>query len=462
MKKVTAMGADSPTTAASDTVSAARKELADIVAAELAKCAKCGQCASVCPIYAQKNAESYCARGKLILARSLADQTLPATPAIREMLDNCLVCLACVKNCGSAVRLDKVVMAARRLLVLEQGQPFVKALALRAMLPHPKLMNAAMKGGRLMQPLAFASLPETSGLRRRFPIPGIAEDQPIPPIASPPFIERVPEYSASAEGPESGQVSYFYGCAANYLLPSVGEAVMYVLGRFGKGVFVPRGQGCCGAPAAVNGEKEVVRALARMNLDILSRNDRTVITSCGSGGLMLGHEYAECLGPEDPHHQNALSVGKRVRDICEYLVREIGLDALAAKIVRKIDGIVTYHDPCHLARGVGVSKEPMRILSLITDGFKEMPEADRCCGSGGAYGFTHWETSRAILERKIGNARAVGAKVIATGCPACIMQLSGGAGSLKSGITVCHTVELLAWAMGFSSLPAEQCLRAAW
>lgn len=454
------MVVDTPTARvdASDAVTAARKELACVVAAELAKCAKCGQCASVCPIYAENNLESYCARGKLILARSLAEQALAATPELREIVDNCLVCLACVKNCGSAVRLDKVVMAARRLLVLEQGQPFVKALALRAMLPYPRLMNAAMKGGRLMQPLAFATPPETSGLRRRFPIPGIAGDQPIPPIAPLSFMERTPEYTAPTEGPENGQVSYFCGCAANYLLPPIGEAVMYVLGRFGKGVFVPRGQGCCGAPAAVNGETEVMRKLVRRNLDILCRDERTVISSCGSGGLMLGHGYAEFLGPEDPRRETALGVGKRVRDISEYLVNEIGLEAIAAKVVRKIDGCVTYHDPCHLARGVGVSKEPRSILSLTTARFKEMPEADRCCGSGGTYGVTHWETSRAILERKIGNAQKVHANVIATGCPACIMQLSGGSDNLNAGIVVCHTVELLAWAMGFSSGPAASCL----
>jgi len=111
---------------ASDAIAAARTDLAAVVAAELAKCAKCGQCTSVCPVYAQKNAEAYCARGKLILARSLSHQTLSPSPELREMLDNCLLCLACVKNCGSAVRLDKVVMAARQVLVLEQGQSLLR------------------------------------------------------------------------------------------------------------------------------------------------------------------------------------------------------------------------------------------------------------------------------------------------------------------------------------------------
>jgi len=437
-------------------ITAARTALASVVAEELAKCAKCGQCASVCPVFARKNSEMYCARGKLVLARSLADRTLAPSRELREMLDNCLLCLACVKNCGSAVRLDKVVMAARQLLVLEQGQPLIKALALRAMLPNPKLMNAAMKGGKRIQPLAFAALPESSGLRRRFPLPGIADDQFVPAIASPSFLERIPEYTAPAEGPETGQVTYFCGCAANYLLPSVAEAVMYVLGRFGKGVFVPREQACCGMPAAVNGEGDVVRKLARGNLAILNRDGNTVLTSCGSGSLMLGHEYAGFLEPDDPLRQTALGVGKRVRDISEYLINAIGSEAIAAKIVRTVDARVTYHEPCHLGRGTGVHKEPRGILSLVCKNFVEMPEADRCCGSGGTYGFTHWETSKGILERKIGNAQKVQAKIIATGCPACIMQLSGGSGNMGAGIFVCHTIELLAWSMGFTSGPAER------
>ena len=442
----------------SATIAAAEAALASVVADELAKCAKCGQCMSVCPIYAQKNSEAYCARGKLILARSLADQTLAPSPELREMLDNCLLCLACVKNCGSAVRLDKVIRAARRLLVLKQGQPLIKALALRAMLPNPKLMSAAMKSGRYMQPLAFAALPENSGLRRRFPLPGIAGDQPIPAIASPSFLEGIPEYAAPTESPETGQVTYFCGCAANYLLPSIAEAAVYVLSRFGKGVFVPREQACCGAPAAVNGEEDAVRKLAHRNLAILARNKNTVITSCGSGGLMLSREYAGFWRPDDPLHQTALGVGKRVRDISEYLINEIGSEAIAAKLVRTIDARIAYHDPCHLGRGIGVHKEPRGILSLVGKNFTEMAEADRCCGSGGTYGFTHWETSKAILERKIGNAQKAQATIIATGCPACIMQLSGGSENMKAGIFVCHTVELLAWAMGFASSPVNRAI----
>jgi len=235
---------------------------------------------------------------------------------------------------------------------------------------------------------------------------------------------------------------------------------MYVLGCFGKGVRVPHEQACCGTPAAVNGEGNAVRKLAHRNLAVLDRDGNTVLASCGSGSLMLGREYADFLGPDDPLRQTALDVGTRVRDISEYLINEIGSEAIAAKIVRTIDARIAYHDPCHLGRGIGVQKEPRAILSLIGKNCVEMAEADRCCGSGGTYGFTHWETSKAILERKIGNAQKTQATIIATGCPACIMQLSGGSENIKAGIYVCHTVELLAWAMGFASGPAEKRLQA--
>lgn len=446
-----------------DTYAGLRGELALLVEAELAKCAKCGACASVCPIYAQKNEEAYCARGKLLLARSLASGGLHPGPRIREMLENCLLCLACRSNCGSGVRLDQVVMAARRLLTAKQGQPLVKQLIFRSLLPSPRRMRAGMKIASLAQPVVFAALPSSSGLRRRFPLPGIAPDQPVPALAAVPFLERQPGPFAPAHGPELGQVLYFTGCAANYMLPTIGEATLYVLRKLGFGVHLPREQVCCGTPAAVNGETASVRDLAQRNLALFARQGLPVVTTCGSGGMMLRHEYPHLLATDDPLHSSAAATAATCLDISELLVQEEVFARLAGRMVRPLRHRVTYHEPCHLGRGLGVSAQPRALLRLVAENFVEMPEAARCCGSGGSYGFTHWETSRAILARKTGHARNVQAAVMATGCPACVMQLSAGAdagvgagddggeaGAPPAGITVLHTIELLAWAMGYT------------
>lgn len=54
----------------------------------------------------------------------------------------------------------------------------------------------------------------------------------------------------------------------------------------------------------------------------------------------------------------------------------------------------------------------------------EMVEPDRCCGCGGSFTLTHYDISQQIGQKKRDSIVATGADVVATGCPACMMQLS--------------------------------------
>ncbi|MHB1043483.1 MAG: (Fe-S)-binding protein, partial [Eubacteriales bacterium] len=107
---------------------------------------------------------------------------------------------------------------------------------------------------------------------------------------------------------------------------------------------------------------------------------------------------------------------------------------------------VTYHDPCHLARGQGVRRQPRQLLKAIP-GVKlvEMENPDACCGGGGSFLFTH-----PGLAEKVGGAKArailnTGAGVVVTECPGCVKQIklslqreSGGA-----RVKVVHLAEFL-------------------
>ena len=74
-----------------------------------------------------------------------------------------------------------------------------------------------------------------------------------------------------------------------------------------------------------------------------------------------------------------------------------------------------------------------------------MPDAQGCCGLGGTYGISHAEISEQILDKKISNIRNMN-KVpskLATGCPACIMQLTHGLYKNNLRIEVDHIVHYL-------------------
>lgn len=92
--------------------------------------------------------------------------------------------------------------------------------------------------------------------------------------------------------------------------------------------------------------------------------------------------------------------------------------------------VVTYHDPCQIARNGGVMDEPRYILSQITDNFQDMspdPRYNWCCGGGGglvALGEDTLDFRMKSARVKADQVRETGATVLATACENCHTQLS--------------------------------------
>ena len=118
----------------------------------------------------------------------------------------------------------------------------------------------------------------------------------------------------------------------------------------------------------------------------------------------------------------------------------------------RLNTTVTYQDPCHLAHGQWVRYEPRQLLKAIPDlEFREMREADRCCGSAGIYNLLYPELSFRFLQAKINHAIATGAEIIVTANPGCQLQLQGGIRRAGLSLKVLHLAELLARAYGLDA-----------
>ena len=88
-----------------------------------------------------------------------------------------------------------------------------------------------------------------------------------------------------------------------------------------------------------------------------------------------------------------------------------------------------------------MTKEPRAILAgLPGTEYVEMPDADRCAGGAGTYLVKDFETSQRIVERKRQAVEQSGAEVVATSCPACMIQLRTG---LQGAAEVKHVAQLL-------------------
>ena len=105
---------------------------------------------------------------------------------------------------------------------------------------------------------------------------------------------------------------------------------------------------------------------------------------------------------------------------------------------------VTFHAPCHLCRGLGVTEAPRSLIRAA--GFEFVPAAEEqtCCGFGGTYSSKFPEISAQILDKKLDDAGRTGAAVLVTECPGCVMQLRGGAVKRNADFKVMHLAELMA------------------
>jgi Fe-S oxidoreductase len=119
----------------------------------------------------------------------------------------------------------------------------------------------------------------------------------------------------------------------------------------------------------------------------------------------------------------------------------------------KLDGGVTYHDPCQIARNAGVMDEPRYILNHLTDDFRELahePRYNWCCGGGGglvAMGEDTLDFRMKSARVKADQVNDTGARILATACENCHAQLDNLNDHYKMGVEVKFLSSMIADAL---------------
>lgn len=419
-------------------------------------CASCGKCNTVCPVYDVEREESNAARGWYHILTS-SDYSYEASARVVEA---CLNCKSCRTVCPAGIDVSEAVLARRA------ERPNPRAGQFFWWLDHPALFEPLIKLLGWSQPLWDNPMARRviDGASRPW-LRGLGPDARLSPeIALPRFARRLlreRHRALTEEGgaaPGKGAVAYFHGCAANYFQDGVGDAVVSLLRKMGATVVLPR-QRCSGTPIETYGHREMVRRYAKENIDSLLRFE-TVVTGCASCTFKL-KDYAglfdETSGGRDGVNgahgtlrAQAAELSGRVRHISEYLEdyqTAHGPLPLAQPLNRgdQADRIVTYHSSCHL-RAAGVSAQPRRLLQNLPGArYVEMADADRCAGGAGTFLVKQASMASRIFSRKASAVERSGASVVATSCPACMMQLTTG---LKGRAEVKHVAQLVdeAWA----------------
>ena len=400
-------------------------------------CIRCGLCLAVCPTYREHLSETASPRGRVALARKGLEGDLELSPNLIEQMYACFDCLACNEICPVGIHPADLALEMRTYQEQRQPQAWKKTV-FQGLVPRPERMEISTWPLRLYERTGLRRLVYALGLYRLLPRRIRDMEAMLPRLSQRPLRQTLPEVT-EANGESRYRVGFFLGCLQSLMFAGESAASVRVLARNGCTVVTPKGTVCCGMPALAFGRIEEVRQQTRQNIALYEKaNVEFVVTDCATCGTTL-KDYGKFLADDPAWAERAAAFSRKVRDVSEFLMT-LPLE----KPQGRIEARVTYHDPCHLRRGQGVWKQPRALLQMI-DGleFVELPEADWCCGLAGTQLITHYETSIKVLKRKTDNLVTTRAEYVASGCPACQMQLNVGVRRAGLDVQVTHPIVLL-------------------
>lgn len=412
-------------------------------AAEMDRCSSCSYCkwipfdqmkswrfAKNCPSVAYHNFNSFSARGRYLVARSLLYEQSEYTDMVRKVVYTCLTCGSCDVSCKVCrYNLEPLEMVRElKFSLVKDGQYLDE---------HQAIIKSLNKESNTMGASRSKRGAWAEGLD----------------------VKRLPD--------EKAEVLFHAGCRLSYdkeLQKNARAAVQILLDAGVDLGIMGDNEMCCGGRIYNMGYKKEFETFAKGNINAWAKAGvKTVVTSCADGYHTIKRLYPE-LGSQ-----------MEVLHTVEYIDRLIKAGRLEFK--NEIPLTVTYHDPCHLGRqgephvpwdGVekkikgqvivyeprkpryngawGIYDPPRDILENIPG--VELVEMERireyswCCGAGGgvreAYpDFSNWTATERITE-----AKATGAEALVTACPWCERNfLDAG------GIKVLDIIELVQQAL---------------
>lgn len=217
----------------------------------------------------------------------------------------------------------------------------------------------------------------------------------------------------------SGNTLYYPGCLSKFVQKEIVENYKKILECEGIDFLMLKDKElCCGSPVKNAGANENFKKIAGKNAKILANHGITkIITHCPSCALVFGKNYREILGDD--------------WKIEVFHVTQVIEESL--KFLKKIDAgtVATYHDSCHLGRGLGIFDKPRKIIKKAGYELVEMDlvrENSFCCGGGGGVNSNNEQLANKITIDRMEQAKKTKARFAITACPMCHAQLKAQMG----------------------------------
>ncbi|WP_247008563.1 FAD-binding and (Fe-S)-binding domain-containing protein [Halorientalis litorea] len=366
-------------------------------------CHGCGGCRGhqdttggvMCPTYRAANEEELSTRGRANMLRGAMTGDLPeeqfTDEFVTEVLDLCIGCKGCAKDCPSGVDMAKLKAELTHEYHQREGTSFRERLFAD--------IDRFASLGSLLAPLSnwLPKLPGARAVMER--TLGIASERSLPTFHRQSFADWFGERGPAVPAADADhRVLLLPDTYTNYSRPDAGKAAVRVLEAAGVHVDVPAELTDSGRPAFSKGFLDRARATARENVTALAprvREGWDVLAVEPSDAVMYQSDYLDLLGADatdDATRADAETVAANTYGVLEYL------DAR-----RLDDGIsfdaptedLTYHGHCH-QKTAGKDHHAVGILRRA--GYAVDPLDSGCCGMAGSFGYEaeHYSMSRAI------------------------------------------------------------------
>ncbi len=314
-------------------------------------CIKCGACVRECPVLRQEGPGVFPGPRQLAVEGPRFNRELEG---LRSPLALCTTCARCEAACPSRLPLPDAVVEVRKRLSgpgpLSEG--------------HRRMLENVDRTGRTV-------LPERK----------------------------------AGERPAEGDVLFFPGCIGEGRSGEATSSALALIRAAGGKPYVPGGWMCCGSPLEKIGDTERLRKVREANLPLLDRAE-VLVASCPGCTMQLRRGYGK-----DPLH------------LLEFLAErgaKLPFDPEAPKVR------VSLHRPCHLARSVGphTIDDARRILEAVPGvEVLDHPGQDDCCGGGGGVASAAPEVAARMAQARMAAARDAGADMVLAPCPFCVVNL---------------------------------------
>ena len=359
--------------------------MAEKTISEIAKlCADCGTCQSACPVYQAELTEPNSPRGKVNLAKALADGRLAPNSRNRRLLYQCLVCGGCEHACPQGVEFTRMMIEQRNHAAAGRRIPWLKKIAL-----------FFYQGFILRRVLWLPRLLARTTLKMKLSLPDFQKEN----------LKKI----AGGDPSKEYDILLFPGCVFTYFYPRRTIEIKALLEKQGFSVLYPPGLQCCGFPYLSQGWGDKFAALKKKNEAVFKKyRFQRIVVPCSTGVLAF-RNYYDLPGVE-------------VFELGDFMFRHCRGAAVDPRFVDRFQGPFTYHDPCHNLNSLKLQKEARHFLGQFGERFRDDDSA-LCCGFGGIFKVGFPSTSKKILARKSAKLDELGAAAVVTSCPGCYLQL---------------------------------------